>query len=111
MSTQLIPHRFKPDGTAAKSNRRSRDRSRAGSRSPIDLLFTDVIMPGGVSGPALALATRDLAPSLRGICTSRYAENAIVPRDRLDAGIQLLSKPHTRADLALEIRVVVAGPV
>ena len=79
--------------------------------APIDLLFTDVIMPGGLNGPALARAARDLLPSLRVLYTSGYTENAIVHQGRLDAGVQLLTKPYARADLALKVRAVLAGPV
>jgi CheY-like chemotaxis protein len=79
--------------------------------APVDLLFTDVIMPGGLNGPALARAARDLLPSLRVLYTSGYTENAIVHQGRLDAGVQLLTKPYARADLALKVRAVLAGPV
>ena len=77
---------------------------------PIDLLFTDVIMPGGFNGPALAKAARALLPSLRLLYTSGYTENAIVSQGRLDAGAPLLNKPYVRAQLALKVRDVLAGP-
>ncbi len=76
----------------------------------IDLLFTDVIMPGGLNGPELAKAARARLPSLRILYTSGYTENAIVHQGRLDAGIQLLNKPYVRAELALKIRSVLGGP-
>jgi CheY-like chemotaxis protein len=77
---------------------------------PIDLLFTDVVMPAGLNGPGLARAAREILPSLRVLYTSGYTENAIVHQGRLDAGIQLLSKPYVLADLALKVRAVLAGP-
>jgi PAS domain S-box-containing protein len=81
---------------------------RTGAR--IDLLFTDVIMPGGLNGPALVLAARAIFPSLRVLYTSGYTENAIVHQGRLDAGIQLLSKPYARAELARKVRDVLTRP-
>jgi CheY-like chemotaxis protein len=77
---------------------------------PIDLLFTDVIMPGGINGPTLAQAARALLPNLRLLYTSGYTENAIVHQGRLDAGVHLLNKPYVRAQLALKVREVLAGP-
>ncbi len=74
----------------------------------IDLLFTDVIMPGGLNGPALAEAARAAIPGLRVLYTSGYTEKVIVHRARLDSGIQVLSKPYALADLALKVRAVLA---
>jgi PAS domain S-box-containing protein len=75
---------------------------RAGSH--IDLLFTDVIMPGGLNGPDLAVAAREILPALRLLYTSGYTENAIVHDGRLDPGILLLNKPYVRSQLALKVR-------
>ncbi|MCC5872734.1 MAG: PAS domain S-box protein [Gammaproteobacteria bacterium] len=71
-----------------------------------DLLFTDVIMPGGMSGRHLADAARVLRPHLPVLYTSGYTENAIVHHGRLDAGVQLLSKPYRQQDLASKVRRV-----
>jgi signal transduction histidine kinase/ActR/RegA family two-component response regulator len=79
------------------------------AREDIDLLFTDVIMPGGMSGPALAEAVRDIRPRLPILFTSGYSENAIVHGARLDPDVQLLAKPYGRADLARAIRVALAS--
>lgn len=69
-----------------------------------DLLFTDVVMPGGMNGRELAEAAQALHPGLPVLYTSGYAEEAIVHHGRLAAGLQLLSKPYRREELALAIR-------
>ncbi|QRN93593.1 response regulator [Archangium violaceum] len=71
---------------------------------PIDMLFTDVVMPGPVRSPELAKQARTLIPDIEVLFTSGYTENAIVHGGRLDAGVQLLSKPYSREDLARKLR-------
>ncbi|MEX2503161.1 MAG: ATP-binding protein, partial [Trueperaceae bacterium] len=66
----------------------------------VDLLFTDVVMPGGVGGKELADRARALRPELPILFTSGYSEDAIVHHGRLDPGVQLLAKPYRRAELA-----------
>jgi PAS domain S-box-containing protein len=73
---------------------------------PIDLLFTDVVMPGPLRSPELARKTRERLPDVAVLFTSGYTENAIVHGGRLDEGIELLSKPYTREALARKIRHV-----
>jgi PAS domain S-box-containing protein len=75
---------------------------------PIDLLFTDVVMPGGMGGRDLVEAAQRVRPGLKVLYTSGYTENAIVHQGRLDAGVHLLSKPYRRADLARKIRDALA---
>ena len=70
----------------------------------IDLLFTDVIMPGKLNGPALVREALRLRPGLKVLYTSGYTENAIVHHGRLDEGVLLLSKPYRRLDLAYKVR-------
>jgi len=67
---------------------------------PVDLLFTDVIMPGSMNGRELSIEALKLRSSLKVLFTSGYTENAIVQDGRLDPGILLLAKPYSRADLA-----------
>ena len=77
---------------------------------PFDLLFTDVIMPGGVSGRDLADATRRLRPGLRVLFTSGYTEDAFNQPGRPDAGLPLLPKPYRRAELARAVRAALERP-
>jgi PAS domain S-box-containing protein len=72
----------------------------------IDLLFTDVVMPGTLRSPDLAVAARELQPDIAVLFTSGYPQNAIVHGGRLDAGLELLSKPYRREDLARKLRHV-----
>ncbi|MGJ4887141.1 PAS domain S-box protein [Bradyrhizobium sp. HKCCYLRH3099] len=71
----------------------------------IDLLFTDVIMPGSMNGRQLADAARARRPSLKTLFTSGYTENAIVHHGRLDANVLLLAKPYRKQELARMIRI------
>lgn len=75
---------------------------------PIDLLFTDVVMPGQLKSPELARKAKERLPDLSVLFTSGYTENAIVHGGRLDEGVNLLSKPYTREALARKIRQVLA---
>jgi len=65
----------------------------------VDLLFTDVGLPNGVNGKQLADEALRRRPSLKVLFTTGYARNAIVHHGRLDAGVQLIAKPFTAADL------------
>ncbi|RKP46246.1 response regulator [Pararobbsia silviterrae] len=73
---------------------------------PIDLLFTDVVMPGAIRSPELARKARERLPHIAVLFTSGYTDNAIVHGGRLDEGIELLSKPYSREALARKIRQV-----
>jgi signal transduction histidine kinase/DNA-binding response OmpR family regulator len=76
------------------------------SGAAIDLLFTDVVMPGPLRSPELARQARIRLPDVAVLFTSGYTDNAIVHGGRLDQGIELLSKPYTREALARKIRHV-----
>ncbi|WP_371868023.1 PAS domain S-box protein [Duganella levis] len=75
----------------------------------IDLLFTDVVMPGPLRSPDLARKARERQPGMAVLFTSGYTENAIVHGGRLDAGVDLLGKPYTREALARKIRHVLGN--
>ncbi len=69
-----------------------------------DLLFTDVIMPGGMNGRQLADEIRRRLPATKVLYTSGYTEDAIMHHGRLDPGVILLNKPYRKVDLAHKIR-------
>ncbi|MGN6488205.1 MAG: ATP-binding protein [Devosia sp.] len=75
------------------------------SEQRIDLLFTDVVLPGK-SGRVLADEASRLRPGLRVLFTTGYSRNAIVHQGRLDAGVQLITKPFTFEQLASRVRDV-----
>ncbi|WP_143150080.1 response regulator, partial [Agrobacterium pusense] len=75
----------------------------------IDLLFTDVVMPGSLTSPELARKAKQRLPRLAVLFTSGYTENSIVHHGRLDAGVELLSKPYTREAMARKIRQVLGN--
>ncbi|KAF1007152.1 MAG: Blue-light-activated protein [Luteibacter sp.] len=77
----------------------------------IDMLFTDVVMPGPLRSPELARKAVERQPGIAVLFTSGYTENAIVHGGRLDEGVELLSKPYTREALARRVRHVLSGRV
>ncbi|HEX2545581.1 MAG TPA: response regulator, partial [Ramlibacter sp.] len=76
------------------------------SGAKVDLLFTDVVMPGPLRSPELAQLARGIHPRIGVLFTSGYTQNAIVHAGRLDAGVELLSKPYRQEDLARKVRRV-----
>jgi PAS domain S-box-containing protein len=76
----------------------------------VQLLFTDVGLPG-INGAQLVAAAREQRPDLKVLFTTGYARNAIVHQGRLDPGVQLITKPFTRAQLAARIRDVLDVPI
>ena len=69
-----------------------------------DLLFTDVVIPGGMSGRELADEVAKRRPGVKVLYTSGYTDNAIVHHGKLDDGVLLLTKPYRRNQLAEMIR-------
>jgi CheY-like chemotaxis protein len=74
-----------------------------------DLLFTDVIMPGSMSGRELADKVSKVRPGIRVLYTSGYTDNAIVHQGRLDPGVLLLTKPYRKSQLANMVRRALTG--
>ncbi|WP_250517238.1 PAS domain S-box protein [Caballeronia sp. INDeC2] len=76
----------------------------------VDLVFTDVVMPGSLKSPEMARRAVESQPHLKVLFTSGYTQNAIVHGGRLDSGVELLSKPYSREDLAFKIRQMLGSP-
>jgi CheY-like chemotaxis protein len=75
----------------------------------IDLLFTDMIMPGSMNGYQLASEVQDRRLGIKVLFTSGYTENAIIHHGRLDSGVLLLAKPYRNSELARMIRKALDG--
>jgi CheY-like chemotaxis protein len=80
------------------------------SGAAIDLLFTDVVMPGKVKSDELARIARALPGNTRVLFTSGYTRDIILHHGRLDPGVSLLSKPYRRDELARKVRSVLESP-
>ena len=79
------------------------------SDAPIDLLFTDLIMPGGMNGVMVAREGRRLRSRLKVLLTTGYAEASIERVDARGTEFDLIGKPYKRVDLATRIRQVLDG--
>ena len=79
------------------------------SETPVSLLFTDVVLPGGMTGAQVAARARELRPGLKVLFTTGYARNAIFHHGRLDKGVQLITKPFGLTDLAAKVRDILDG--
>ena len=77
-----------------------------GQGREVDLLFTDVVMPGGMNGRQLADEALRRQPGLKVLFTTGYSRNAIVHHGRLDAGVEMISKPFTFEELGARIRTI-----
>jgi CheY-like chemotaxis protein len=74
------------------------------SSAPVDLLITDVALPGGMNGRQLADAARTLRPDLRVLFITGYAENALIGNGHLEPNMQVITKPFTMETLASRIK-------
>ena len=79
------------------------------SGMPIDLLFTDVVMPGALKATDLARKARERMPHLAVLFTSGYSRDAILHSGRVGEDVELLSKPYSRDALARKLRHVLAN--
>ena len=75
----------------------------------MDLLVTDVGLPGGMNGRQVADAGRALRPGLKVLFITGYAENAVIGNGHLEPGMHLLTKPFAMDALAGRIRDIIGG--
>ncbi len=75
----------------------------------IDLLFTDVIMPGTMNSQQLAALARELHPTIQVLFTSGYSADAVIQDGKLKSDVKLLNKPYSDDDLARAIRAALNG--
>lgn len=79
------------------------------SAARIDLLITDVGLPGGMNGRQMADAARRVRPKLRVLFITGYAENAAIGNGRLEPGMHVMIKPFALEMLASRIRAIISG--
>ena len=79
------------------------------SEKRFDLLFTDVVLPKGISGIELAKQGKVINPDLRVLLTSGYPEEVFQHQERMEEGTLLLRKPYRRKELADTLRRAMAG--
>jgi PAS domain S-box-containing protein len=74
-----------------------------------DLLFTDVVLPGGINGVEIAKSAVKLQPNIKVLYTTGYAENSVVHHGRLEEGQILINKPYQRSQLLEKIQLLLRG--
>jgi CheY-like chemotaxis protein len=79
------------------------------SLQQIDLLFTDIVMPGGMNGRQLADAALSRKPGLKVLFATGYSRNAIVHQGRMDPGVEMIGKPFSMVALATKVRAILDG--
>jgi CheY-like chemotaxis protein len=77
------------------------------SETRIDLLVTDVGLPGGMNGRQVADAARVLRPNLKVLFITGYAENAVIGSNQLEPGMQVITKPFAMEALASKVREII----
>ena len=79
-------------------------------RGGIDLLFTDVGLPGGVNGRALADAAHNISPALKVLFTTGYTQDAALKPGALSGDVHFLAKPFSLQQLEAKVREVLDAP-
>ena len=79
------------------------------SDQPVDLLFSDVVIPGGADGAQLAVEARRVRPQLKVLLTSGYAAAALNLEHRLPDTLEVVAKPYEREELAHKVRLAIEG--
>jgi CheY-like chemotaxis protein len=77
----------------------------------IDVLFTDIVMPGGINGWDLAERAQQTRPGLTVLLTTGYSVESLTKYGRLRPGCGLLTKPYRKADLATRMREILNTPL
>ena len=77
---------------------------------PVDLLFSDLIMPGGMNGAMLAREARRRRPRLKVLLTTGYAEASLERSTAGGAEFEIIGKPYGRLELSRKIRLILDGP-
>ena len=75
----------------------------------IDLVFTDLVMPGGLSGREVAIRARELRPGVKVLLTSGYAEELVHGDDLQREQLKVLRKPYQQTDLVAALREVLGN--
>ncbi|QDL91545.1 response regulator [Paroceanicella profunda] len=83
------------------------DAARLMARNTYDVLLTDVVLPGTMNGARLAAIAKGIAPRMPVLFMSGYSENVIVHHGSLDQGVEFISKPFTRDQLASRIAALI----
>jgi CheY-like chemotaxis protein len=78
----------------------------ADKEASIDLVFADVMLPGGVSSATLIRKLRERYPHIKALLTSGFSDSVITHRSMLDGSVDVLHKPYELIDLARRIRAV-----
>jgi len=78
---------------------------------PIDLLFSDIVMPGSIDGIELARRTRQRRPTLKILLTSGYPDLKTSRAEEAHTQWEVLKKPYRRSDLQAALREILRGPV
>jgi PAS domain S-box-containing protein len=81
-----------------------------GSGAAVDMLFSDLIMPGAMNGVVLAREARKRRPAIKVLLTTGYADDSVEQGTASGSEFDIINKPYRRAELSRKIRIVLDGP-